>query len=167
MGNAQSPQTNSRFITAARFFSLYSLHPFIDSNASSFWSDSMITAELLLRMSSKISSRCSSPSPLNQIAVGNSYRLLFSKSVSLCFLHCRYGWFLILLFTDCLGFCCLQSFFGLRGPLGERLFDLVTQKRKDQKLTYEDLVVAKVSHFGVSLFFKFSVYSEHYVSSIS
>lgn len=36
-----------------------------------------------------------------------------------------------------------KSYFGLRGPLGERLFDLVTQKRKDQKLTYEDLVIAK------------------------
>ncbi|KAA0043840.1 hypothetical protein IC582_009245 [Cucumis melo] len=36
-----------------------------------------------------------------------------------------------------------KSYFGLRGPLGERLFDLVTQKRKDKKLTYEDLVIAK------------------------
>uniref|UniRef100_A0A0A0LGR3 TLDc domain-containing protein n=1 Tax=Cucumis sativus TaxID=3659 RepID=A0A0A0LGR3_CUCSA len=36
-----------------------------------------------------------------------------------------------------------KSYFGLRGPLGERLFDLVTQNRKDKKLTYEDLVIAK------------------------
>lgn len=33
------------------------------------------------------------------------------------------------------------------------MFDLVTQKRKDQKLTYEDLVIAKVSIFSfISLF---------------
>ncbi|GKV38853.1 hypothetical protein SLEP1_g46714 [Rubroshorea leprosula] len=36
-----------------------------------------------------------------------------------------------------------QAYFGLRGALGERLFDLVTQQRKDQKLTFEDLVIAK------------------------
>ncbi|KAL6145504.1 hypothetical protein ACLB2K_056190 [Fragaria x ananassa] len=36
-----------------------------------------------------------------------------------------------------------QSYFGLHGPLGDRMFDLVTQQRKDQKLTFEDLVVAK------------------------
>jgi len=39
----------------------------------------------------------------------------------------------------------LQSYFGLHGPIGERMFDLVTQERKDQRLTFEDLVVAKVS----------------------
>ncbi|OAY42960.1 MTOR-associated protein MEAK7 [Manihot esculenta] len=36
-----------------------------------------------------------------------------------------------------------QAYFGLNGPSGERLFDLVTQKRKDDKLTFEDLVIAK------------------------
>lgn len=36
-----------------------------------------------------------------------------------------------------------QAYFGIRGPLGDRMFDLVTQKRNDQKLTYEDLVIAK------------------------
>ncbi|XP_050381583.1 uncharacterized protein LOC126798618 [Argentina anserina] len=36
-----------------------------------------------------------------------------------------------------------KAFFGLHGPLGDRMFDLVTQERKDQKLTFEDLVVAK------------------------
>ncbi|GLT52168.1 hypothetical protein SLA2020_255220 [Shorea laevis] len=36
-----------------------------------------------------------------------------------------------------------QAYFGLKGALGERLFDLVTQQRKDQKLTFEDLVIAK------------------------
>lgn len=36
-----------------------------------------------------------------------------------------------------------QAHFGLHGPLGDRMFDLVTQQRKDQKLTFEDLVVAK------------------------
>lgn len=39
----------------------------------------------------------------------------------------------------------VQMYFGLDGPLGERLFNIITQKRKDQKLTFEDLVVAKVS----------------------
>lgn len=38
-----------------------------------------------------------------------------------------------------------QAYFGLHGPLGNRMFDLVTQNRKDQKLTFEDLVIAKVS----------------------
>ncbi|WVZ07422.1 hypothetical protein V8G54_020768 [Vigna mungo] len=39
-----------------------------------------------------------------------------------------------------------QSYFGLHGPLGERMFDLVTQERKDQRLTFEDLVVAKATY---------------------
>ncbi|KAF3660008.1 hypothetical protein FXO38_12340, partial [Capsicum annuum] len=37
-----------------------------------------------------------------------------------------------------------KAYIGVEGPLGDRMFDLVTQKRKDQKLTYEDLVIAKV-----------------------
>ncbi|KAF9591436.1 hypothetical protein IFM89_004134 [Coptis chinensis] len=36
-----------------------------------------------------------------------------------------------------------QTYFRVHGPLGDRLFDLVTRKRKDQKLTFEDLVIAK------------------------
>ncbi|KAM6547684.1 hypothetical protein CsatB_019360 [Cannabis sativa] len=36
-----------------------------------------------------------------------------------------------------------QTYFGIHGPLGERFFDLVTQKRKDHKLTFEDLIIAK------------------------
>ncbi|KAK9290916.1 hypothetical protein L1049_009095 [Liquidambar formosana] len=36
-----------------------------------------------------------------------------------------------------------NSYFGLHGPLGERMFDLVTRNRKDQRLTFEDLVIAK------------------------
>ncbi|MFS7908282.1 putative TLDc domain, EF-hand domain pair protein [Helianthus anomalus] len=32
---------------------------------------------------------------------------------------------------------------GIKGPVGDRLYDLVTQNRKDQKLTFEDLVIAK------------------------
>ncbi|XP_076913360.1 uncharacterized protein LOC143571953 isoform X2 [Bidens hawaiensis] len=32
---------------------------------------------------------------------------------------------------------------GIKGPLVDRLFDLVTQNRKDQQLTFEDLVIAK------------------------
>uniref|UniRef100_A0A0R0EQE1 TLDc domain-containing protein n=1 Tax=Glycine max TaxID=3847 RepID=A0A0R0EQE1_SOYBN len=39
-----------------------------------------------------------------------------------------------------------QSYFGLHGPLGERMFDLVTQERKDQRLTFEDLVDAKATY---------------------
>uniref|UniRef100_A0A6N2MTM2 EF-hand domain-containing protein n=1 Tax=Salix viminalis TaxID=40686 RepID=A0A6N2MTM2_SALVM len=35
------------------------------------------------------------------------------------------------------------AYFGLKGSLGERLFDLVTQQRKDNKLTFHDLVIAK------------------------
>ncbi|GAV70521.1 TLD domain-containing protein, partial [Cephalotus follicularis] len=36
-----------------------------------------------------------------------------------------------------------QIYLGLKGPLAERLFNLVTQHRKDHQLTYEDLVIAK------------------------
>ncbi|XP_057976314.1 uncharacterized protein LOC131163670 isoform X2 [Malania oleifera] len=36
-----------------------------------------------------------------------------------------------------------QAYFGLHGPLGERMFELVSQKRHDQRLTFEDLVIAK------------------------
>ncbi|KAJ8534059.1 hypothetical protein K7X08_007383 [Anisodus acutangulus] len=36
-----------------------------------------------------------------------------------------------------------KVYIGVEGPLGDRMFDLVTQKRKAQKLTYEDLVIAK------------------------
>ncbi|KAG6770345.1 hypothetical protein POTOM_026023 [Populus tomentosa] len=36
-----------------------------------------------------------------------------------------------------------QAYFGLKSYLGERLFDLVTQQRKDNKLTFHDLVIAK------------------------
>ncbi|GKV07299.1 hypothetical protein SLEP1_g19094 [Rubroshorea leprosula] len=40
-----------------------------------------------------------------------------------------------------------QAYFGLKGALGERLFDLVTQQRKDQKLTFEDLPWERHSDF--------------------
>ncbi|GFP82701.1 tld domain-containing protein 1 [Phtheirospermum japonicum] len=36
-----------------------------------------------------------------------------------------------------------KDYIGIDGPLGDRVFDLVSQKRKDQKLTFEDLVIAK------------------------
>ncbi|MBA0558348.1 hypothetical protein Golob_015370 [Gossypium lobatum] len=36
-----------------------------------------------------------------------------------------------------------QVYFGLKGLLGERMFDLATQGRKDDKLTFEDLVITK------------------------
>nr|XP_027066409.1 uncharacterized protein LOC113692233 isoform X3 [Coffea arabica] len=36
-----------------------------------------------------------------------------------------------------------KEYIGAGGPLGDRMFDLVTQKRKDQKLTFQDLVIAK------------------------
>ncbi|XP_022767004.1 TLD domain-containing protein 1 isoform X2 [Durio zibethinus] len=36
-----------------------------------------------------------------------------------------------------------QAYFGLKGPLGGRMFDLATQGRKDDKLTFEDLVITK------------------------
>ncbi|OVA06450.1 EF-hand domain [Macleaya cordata] len=36
-----------------------------------------------------------------------------------------------------------QAYFGIKGPLGQRMFNLVTQNRNDQKLTFEDLVIAK------------------------
>ncbi|CAE5966173.1 unnamed protein product [Arabidopsis arenosa] len=42
-----------------------------------------------------------------------------------------------------------QEYFGLSGSLGERMFDMVTQHRKDDKLTFEDLVIAK-EYFGLS-----------------
>ena len=43
----------------------------------------------------------------------------------------------------------MQAYFGIRGPLGARLFNLVTQNRNDQKLTFEDLVIAKVRSCSV------------------
>ncbi|KAK6244465.1 hypothetical protein QUC31_010874 [Theobroma cacao] len=36
-----------------------------------------------------------------------------------------------------------QVYFGLKGPLGDRMFDLATQGRKDDKLSFEDLVTTK------------------------
>ncbi|XVF07584.1 hypothetical protein REPUB_Repub06bG0152000 [Reevesia pubescens] len=36
-----------------------------------------------------------------------------------------------------------QAYFGLKGSLGDRMFDLATQGRKDDKLTFEDLVITK------------------------
>ncbi|CAH2073884.1 unnamed protein product [Thlaspi arvense] len=39
-----------------------------------------------------------------------------------------------------------QAYFGLSGSLGERMFDMVTQHRKDGKMTYEDLVIAKATY---------------------
>eukprot|EP01018_Ginkgo_biloba_P017948 Gb_17307 [translate_table: standard] len=36
-----------------------------------------------------------------------------------------------------------QAYYGIHGSLGARMFDLVTRIRKDQKLTYDDLVIAK------------------------
>ncbi|XP_052172862.1 uncharacterized protein LOC127788521 isoform X3 [Diospyros lotus] len=36
-----------------------------------------------------------------------------------------------------------KAYFGIHGSLGDRIFDLVTQQRKDQKLTFQDLVIAK------------------------
>ncbi|KAK9194068.1 hypothetical protein WN944_004770 [Citrus x changshan-huyou] len=39
-----------------------------------------------------------------------------------------------------------QAYFGLKGALGERMFNLVTLKRNDHKLTFEDLYVAKATY---------------------
>ncbi|XAR64752.1 hypothetical protein NMG60_11008565 [Bertholletia excelsa] len=39
-----------------------------------------------------------------------------------------------------------KSCFGIEGRLGDRMFDLVTQKRNDKRLTYEDLVIAKATY---------------------
>ncbi|KAI0496873.1 hypothetical protein KFK09_023197 [Dendrobium nobile] len=36
-----------------------------------------------------------------------------------------------------------QAFFGISGPLASRLFELVSQKRNDGMVTYEDLVISK------------------------
>ncbi|XP_030927953.1 uncharacterized protein LOC115954183 isoform X2 [Quercus lobata] len=36
-----------------------------------------------------------------------------------------------------------KTYFGLHGPLGDRMFDLVSQQRKDQRLSFQDLVIAK------------------------
>ncbi|KAL9332127.1 hypothetical protein ACSQ67_001737 [Phaseolus vulgaris] len=48
--------------------------------------------------------------------------------------------------AECISPSVFQSYFGLRGPLGERIFEVVTQERKDQRLTFEDLVVAKATY---------------------
>ncbi|OMO82493.1 hypothetical protein CCACVL1_11938 [Corchorus capsularis] len=39
-----------------------------------------------------------------------------------------------------------QAYFGLKGPLGERMFNLATQGRKDDKLTFVDLVITKATY---------------------
>lgn len=39
-----------------------------------------------------------------------------------------------------------QAYFGIRGSLGTRLFDIVTQMRKDQRLYFEDLIIAKATY---------------------
>ncbi|CAA0842974.1 TLD-domain containing nucleolar protein [Striga hermonthica] len=36
-----------------------------------------------------------------------------------------------------------KEYIGIDGPLGDRVFDLVTERRKDEKLNFEDLVIAK------------------------
>ncbi|KAH9328624.1 hypothetical protein KI387_000732, partial [Taxus chinensis] len=36
-----------------------------------------------------------------------------------------------------------QAYYGIHGALGARMFDLATRLRRDQMLTYEDLVIAK------------------------
>ncbi|XP_024535468.1 TLD domain-containing protein 1 [Selaginella moellendorffii] len=39
-----------------------------------------------------------------------------------------------------------QAYYGIHGALGSRLFDLVTQLRKDQRMTYRDFVTAKAKY---------------------
>ena len=46
-----------------------------------------------------------------------------------------------------------QTYFGLHGPLGDRMFDLVSQQRKDQRLSFQDLVIAKVTEIYYAFFF--------------
>lgn len=41
----------------------------------------------------------------------------------------------------------MQAYFGIDGTLGDRMFDLVTQKRDDGMLTFEDLIISKVISF--------------------
>jgi hypothetical protein len=36
-----------------------------------------------------------------------------------------------------------KRYFVLHGPLGDRMFDLLSQQRKDQRLSFQDLVIAK------------------------
>ncbi|OWM82562.1 MTOR-associated protein MEAK7 [Punica granatum] len=47
---------------------------------------------------------------------------------------------------ECISLPVFQTYFQLHGPLSERLFDLIKQKREDQKLTFEDLVIAKATY---------------------
>ncbi|KAF5473513.1 hypothetical protein F2P56_010118, partial [Juglans regia] len=39
-----------------------------------------------------------------------------------------------------------KRYFGHCDPLGDRMFDLVSQQRKDQRLTFHDLVIAKATY---------------------
>ncbi|XP_021728632.1 TLD domain-containing protein 1-like [Chenopodium quinoa] len=39
-----------------------------------------------------------------------------------------------------------KDYFKIPDSLGDRMFDLITQKRHDQKLTFEDLVIAKATY---------------------
>ncbi|KAL8152951.1 hypothetical protein V2J09_010711 [Rumex salicifolius] len=39
-----------------------------------------------------------------------------------------------------------KEYYRIPDPLGDRMFNLIAQKRKDQKLTYEDLVIAKAKY---------------------
>ncbi|CAN0847298.1 MTOR-associated protein MEAK7 [Linum grandiflorum] len=45
--------------------------------------------------------------------------------------------------ADHISLSVFQEYFGLKGSLGHRLFDLISQQRKDGRAKFEDLVIAK------------------------
>ncbi|PKA57323.1 hypothetical protein AXF42_Ash002628 [Apostasia shenzhenica] len=45
--------------------------------------------------------------------------------------------------SKCISPSVFKAYFGIRGPLATRMFKLVSQKRNDDELTYEDLVITK------------------------
>ncbi|PKI47024.1 hypothetical protein CRG98_032563 [Punica granatum] len=117
MGNAQSPPADPRFTSASRSLSPPSLSlAFSSTHALSIEAD-------------RNCCRAFTRKELEDL------RSLF---VSLA-LQSQSG-------GECISLPVFQTYFQLHGPLSERLFDLIKQKREDQKLTFEDLVIAKATY---------------------
>lgn len=112
-----------------------------------------VIAEHSLRRSSKISRPCSCPSPPSPKATLNTSLPPFSRlfiCYTLPFLYLSlaaksFPKVQTKLTRRWVGFDYFQAYFGIHGPLGDRMFDVITRNRNDERLTFEDLVIAKVS----------------------
>jgi hypothetical protein len=151
MGNAQSPPSHKdpRFASASRFsLSLSHTHTHTQNELDWFRTDCRaFTHTELEDLKSLIVSLAAQSQSDGEFISPSVFQVILLHSLpcfSLSFhkfpFFCEHG-------GSCLissSFTPSQAHFGLHGPLGDRMFDLVTQQRKDQKLTFEDLVVAKV-----------------------